>query len=187
MILEGEPNLEEDLADFDASEDTLAAFGMVELMFGAKTTLLGGVRVENTTTDYTAYELILDDEGDPLDLEPVQGDKDYTEWLPQVHLVYRLDKSSNLRAAITRSLARPNFEDVAPWRLINREDEEIELGNPDLDVTTSWNFDLMWERYLEPLGIISAWRVLQAARGQRLSSSSSMRRSTASSTRSPSR
>ena len=33
---------------------------------------------------------------------------------------------------------------------------EIELGNPDLNVTTSWNFDLMWEKYLQPLGIISA-------------------------------
>ena len=154
--LEGEPNLEEDLADFDASEDTLAAFGMVELMFGGKTTLLGGVRVESTSTDYTAYELVFDEEGDPLGLSPTQGDKNYTEWLPQVHLVYRLDKSSNLRAAITRSLARPNFEMVAPWRLINREDEEIELGNPDLDVTTAWNLDLMYERYLEPLGIISA-------------------------------
>ena len=57
------------------------------------------------------------------------GDKDYTEVLPQVHYVYRLDDRSNLRAAVTRSLARPNFEDIAPWRLINREDEEIERGN----------------------------------------------------------
>jgi TonB-dependent receptor len=154
--LEGEHNLEEDLADFDASEDTLAAYGMVELLFGGNTTLLGGVRAENTSTDYTAYELILDEEGDPVELTPVTGDKDYTEWLPQVHLVYRLDDASNLRAAVTRSLARPNFEMIAPWRLINREDQEIELGNPDLDVTTAWNLDLMWERYLDPLGIISA-------------------------------
>ena len=100
--------------------------------------------------------LIVDEEGDPVDLSPVQGDKDYTEVLPQVHFVYRLDDSSNLRAAITRSLARPNFEDVAPWRLINREDEEIELGNPDLDVTTAWNLDLMYERFFTTVGVVSA-------------------------------
>jgi TonB-dependent receptor len=129
---------------------------MVELLFGGNTTLLGGIRVENTSTEYTSYELILDEEGDPLGLAPTSGDKDYTEWLPQVHLVYRLDDRSNLRAAVTRSLARPNFEMIAPWRLINREDQEIELGNPELDVTTAWNLDLMWERYLEPLGILSA-------------------------------
>jgi outer membrane receptor protein involved in Fe transport len=128
-VFEGEPNLEEDLADFDATEDTIAAYGMAELMFSGKTTLLGGIRVENTASDYTAYELIVDENGDPLGLTPVTGDKDYTEWLPQVHLVYRLDDSSNLRAAVTRSLARPNFEFIAPWRLINREDQEIRLGN----------------------------------------------------------
>ena len=154
--LEGERNLEEDLADFRVDEDTLAGYAMTELLFGAKTSFLAGVRVENTKVDYLAYELVLDEEGDPLDLEPVTGDKSYTEWLPQFHLVYKTGDNSQLRAALTRSLARPNFEDMAPWRLINLEDMEIELGNPDLDVTTSWNLDLMWEHYLQPLGIISA-------------------------------
>jgi TonB-dependent receptor len=154
--LEGEKNIEEDLADFKIDEDTLAAYAMTELLFGARTSFLGGVRVENTKVDYLAYELVLDEEGDPLDLEPVTGDKSYTEWLPQFHLVYKTGENSQLRAAVTRSLARPNYEDMAPWRLLNLEDMEIELGNPDLDVTTSWNFDLMWEQYLQPLGIVSA-------------------------------
>ncbi|MCG6950582.1 MAG: TonB-dependent receptor [Acidobacteria bacterium] len=154
--LEGEKDLEEDLADFGIDEDTYAAYAMTELLFGARTSFLGGVRVESTKDDYTAYELVLDEEGDPLDLMPVTGDKSYTEWLPQFHLVYKTGDNSQLRAAVTRSLARPNFEDMAPWRLLNIEDMEIELGNPDLDVTTSWNLDLMWEQYLQPLGIISA-------------------------------
>ncbi len=71
-------------------------------------------------------------------------------------MVYKTGEDSQLRAAITRSLARPNFEDMAPWRFINIEDMEIELGNPDLDVTTAWNFDLMWEIYMKPVGIFSA-------------------------------
>jgi TonB-dependent receptor len=154
--LEGERNLEEDLADFAIDEDTLAAYAMTELLFGARTSFLGGVRVESTKVDYLAYELVLDEEGDPLDLEPVTGDKSYTEWLPQLHTVYKTGDDSQLRAAVTRSLARPNFEDMAPWRLINLEDMEIELGNADLDVTTAWNFDLMWEKYLQPLGVVSA-------------------------------
>jgi TonB-dependent receptor len=154
--LESEKNLEEDLADFDSSEDTLAAYGMVELQFNGKTTILGGVRVENTTTKYDAFELGLDEEGDPLELIPVSGGAEYTEWLPQFHLIYKLSDKSNLRAAITRSLARPNFEDLAPWRLTNFEDEEIEMGNADLDVTTAWNLDLLYEIYLEPVGIFSA-------------------------------
>jgi TonB-dependent receptor len=155
-MLEEEHNLEEDLADFKTSEDTLAAYGMGEFLFGARTSFLGGVRVESTKTDYTAYQLILDEEGDPLALEPVTGNKNYTEWLPQFHFIYKTGADAQLRAAVTRTLARANFEDSAPWRLLNIEDSEIELGNPDLDVTTSWNFDLMWEKYLQPVGIISA-------------------------------
>jgi TonB-dependent receptor len=72
------------------------------------------------------------------------------------HLRYAVDEKSNLRAAVTRTLARPNFEDLAPFQLTNFEDEEIVRGNPDLDVTTSWNLDLLFERFLEPLGIVSA-------------------------------
>ncbi len=155
-LLEGERNLEEDLADFNVGEDTYAAFAMTELLFGPKTSFMGGVRVESTKVDYLAYQLILDEEGDALDLEPVTGTKDYTEWLPQFSMVYKTGADSQLRAAVTRSLARPNFEDMAPWRLLNIEDSEIELGNPDLDVTTSWNFDLMWEIYMKPVGIFSA-------------------------------
>ena len=155
-LLESERNLEEDLADFEITEDTFAAYALGEFLFGAKTTFMGGVRVESTSSEYTAYELIIDEEGDPVSLSPVYGDKKYTEWLPQFHLVYKTSKDSQLRAALTRTLARPNFEDVAPWRLANLEDREVELGNPDLDVTTAWNVDLMWEKYLQPVGIISA-------------------------------
>ncbi len=154
--LESERLLDEDLADFTIDEDTLAAYGMAELLFGANLSFLGGVRVENTKVDYLAYELTLDEEGDPLELVPVVGDKSYTEWLPQFHIVYKTGPDSQLRAAVTRSLARPNFEDMAPWRLINREDMELELGNPDLDVTTAWNLDLMWEKYFRPVGLFSA-------------------------------
>jgi len=155
-LLESERNLEEDLADFDITEDTLAAYVLGEFLFGAKTTFMGGVRVESTSSDYLSYELGLDEEGDPVSLLPVNGDKSYTEWLPQFHLVYKTGEDSQLRAAVTRSLARPNFEDVAPWRLINLEDSEVELGNPDLNVTTAWNLDLMWEKYLQSVGIFSA-------------------------------
>jgi TonB-dependent receptor len=154
--LEGEPNLEEDLADFTSTEDTLAAYGMAEIAFGAKTTFLGGVRIESTDTEYQAFELNFDEEGDPSALTRVGGSRSYTEWLPMLHLKHQIDDKSNLRAAVTRTLARPNFEDLAPFTLTNFEDEEIVRGNPDLNVTTSLNLDLLYERYLEPLGIFSA-------------------------------
>jgi TonB-dependent receptor len=152
---EEERDLEDDLADFKAQEDTLAAYGMVELDLGDDKVFLAGVRAENTATEYDAFELEVDEEGDPVALRPVSGDNDYTEILPMVHFRMQLDERTNLRAALTRTLARPNFIDLAPYQLILREDEEIERGNPDLDVTTAWNLDLLAERYFEPVGLLS--------------------------------
>ena len=154
-LLEGERILEEDLADYTLDEDTYAGYGLVNLDIGSNLNLVGGLRYENTTDKYGAYELVFDEEGDPSDLIPVSGKNSYTEWLPQVLLRYRLAERTNLRAAVTRSFARPNFGDIAPFQNINREDLEITRGNPDLVPTTAWNYDLLFEHYMASVGLVS--------------------------------
>ena len=154
--LEGERDLEEDLADYETDEQTLAAYGMATLSFGDRLLVVGGLRWEGTDSDYIAKELRLDEEGDPAGLTEIRGNRDYDEFLPMVNIRYQLDENSNLRAAATRTLARPNFSDLAPFQLLAEEDLEIVRGNPDLDVTTSWNVDLLYERYLETVGVVSA-------------------------------
>jgi TonB-dependent receptor len=155
--LDGDKELdpEEDLADFDSSEDTQALYLMSDVAFGAKTSIVAGVRVERTQTDYVANELDFDEDGDFAGLTKVTGGNEYTLLLPMVHWKYRLDDRTNLRAAVTRTFARPNFIDLAPFQLIVREDEEIERGNPQLSATKSWNVDFFAERYFQPIGVLS--------------------------------
>ena len=154
--LSGERVLEEDLADHTIDENSLAAYAMTSMEFGSNVTLLAGVRGERTNTKFKAFELIYDADGNPSDLTPVSGKKDFTQVLPMVHLKARVAEHSNLRAAVTRTFARPNFIDIAPYQLINDEDEEIRRGNPNLKYTTAWNFDLLFEHYLPSVGIVSA-------------------------------
>jgi hypothetical protein len=52
-----------------------------------------------------------------------------------------------LRGAWTNTIARPNYYDLVPYRIVSNEDMTLDTGNPDLDATTSMNFDLMVERY----------------------------------------
>ena len=88
-----------------------------------------------------------------------QSDKvsdSYINVLPGLHLKYDFNKTTILRAAWTNTLARPNYFDLVPYREINREDNEIAIGNPELTPTTSMNFDLMFEKYFETIGIVSA-------------------------------
>lgn len=151
--LEKDP--EEDLADYEADENTLAGYALGELRLGESLTTLFGLRYEHTEFDYLAYRLLFNEDGDFESIEPVRGEKSEGELLPSFHLRWALDEKSNLRAAVTRSLARPNFFDLAPYELILQEDGEIERGNPNLETTTAWNLDLLYERYLEPVGLFS--------------------------------
>lgn len=150
--VEGEKDLEEDLGDFDATEDVYAVYAMTELYLSDKVMLLPGLRYEYTDGTYDAFEY--DDEEEIL--TPVSGAKDYGHLLPNVHFRYLLDEQSNVRASVTRTLARPNYEDVVPRVLIVREDNEIERGNADLDPTEAWNLDLMYERFFTTVGVVSA-------------------------------
>jgi TonB-dependent receptor len=154
--MEGEADLEEDLADYDGTENTYASYGQVELKPTEKATILAGVRYEYVDAEYTSKELVLDEEGDIASLDPVTGYKDYDFVLPMVHFRYEVAKNTNIRWAMTRSYSRPNFEWVIPTTLINDEDKEIERGNPDLKPTGSWTFDMMGEHYFSStVGIVS--------------------------------
>jgi TonB-dependent receptor len=150
--IEGEKSLEDDLGDFEATEDVWAVYGMTEIYLTDSVMLLPGVRYEYTDGTYDAFEL--DEEEETL--SPVSGANSYGELLPNVHVRWAIDDKTNLRAAVTRTLARPNFEEVVPRSLLIREDLEIERGNADLDPTTSWNLDLMFERYFTTVGVVSA-------------------------------
>jgi TonB-dependent receptor len=140
---------------FDAVEDTYAAYLMTEISQG-KLSGLVGARYEKTSVDYNANEVEFNVDGDLVGITATSGTNDYSFFLPMVHLTYELSELANLRAAWTNSFAKPNYFDLAPYRIVNREDDELEIGNPDLDATTSMNFDLMGEYYFNSVGIISA-------------------------------
>lgn len=113
-------------------------------------TLLGGVRLEHTKTTVAGRVLVNGA------LENERRSNDYLSILPSLHLTYRFDGDTNLRAAITRSFARPDFGDLAPGGAFSEADLEFQGGNPDLKPTYAWNGDLLFEHYFGNDGVISA-------------------------------
>lgn len=99
--------------------------------------------------------MLFDDEGDYDSTNPIDGDNTFRNWFPSLHAKYRIGDNTNIRAAYSRSLARPNFVDLVPFQLILREDSEIERGNPFLRPTTSDNLDFLVEHYFHNVGVIS--------------------------------
>ncbi len=137
---------------YDANENVSAVYLMTKVQF-QKLMVLGGVRYENTTVDYTANQLNFDE---PNPVTRVQGSNDYDFLLPNLQFKYDLAEYTNLRAAFTWTYARPNFDGLVPARTINQQDQELQEGNPLLEPASAFNFDILGEHYFKNVGVLSA-------------------------------
>lgn len=142
-------------ADYLIREKILAAYAMTTLKFG-KFTAIPGVRVEKTKSNYAAKAVL-----DTSTIEDLSkgydsfGSQSYTDWFPGLNLRWDATPSLVFRAAVTRAIGRPNYEQLAPTTVVNTSDNEVEMGNPNLKPLTSTNYDLAAEYYLGRKGIIS--------------------------------
>lgn len=142
-------------ADYTAQEDILAGYAQARFDIGA-TNVVVGLRVENTKFDGEAAALIDNDGTDPFEMAKVS--RDDTEFFP--NLTVRHTFSDNLigRFALTRSISRPEFNQIVPRRIEETDGSNIsyEIGNPDLQPTLSNNIDAGLEYYFNSLGVVSA-------------------------------
>jgi TonB-dependent receptor len=88
----------------------------------------------------------------------VNNNPSYVDLLPSVQARYSLTRNSALRAVYSRGVARPD-----PYQLIPYVTEDstaspisVSIGNPTLRAEHANNYDLLYENYLRPLGLIQA-------------------------------
>ncbi len=141
--------------NFDVEEKVYAGYVMASQNISDNFSVLFGVRIENTQLTSLGNEVIFNDDGDFAESATINDKSSYTNILPGVHLKYNISDNTILRFAWTNTIARPNYEDIVPFRNIINEDEEVQIGNANLDPTTSMNFDVMAEHYFKSVGIIS--------------------------------
>ncbi|MFH5832332.1 TonB-dependent receptor [Halalkalibaculum sp. DA384] len=142
--------------DYNATEDTYAGYVMTDMDFGRFNALLGA-RYEHLATEYEGNIIEYDQNEELVQPIPSVSEQNSSDFiLPMVHLKYDLQDKANLRLAWTNTYAKPNYFDLVPYQIVSRPDEEIELGNPDLEPARSMNVDLMGEYYFSNIGILSA-------------------------------
>lgn len=139
---------------YRSNENVLASYGMTQLNFG-KFTFLGGVRVEHTFSSYEARESLFSDGGSYLGSRKLEADNSYTNLFPNAQLIFRLTDFTNIRLAYSRSIGRPTFNQLSPYREFNYNSREIRYGNPQLKPMVSDNLDFMVEHYFTSVGQIS--------------------------------
>ncbi len=133
--------------NFDLVERVSAGYLMNTVDFG-RFRLIAGVRIEGTQIDTLSFD-------DDTNSYSVRGNGSYVDVLPSASLRMRLTQNSGLRAVYGRGLARPDpqdlttavsFDGVNTWS----------IGNPGLKAEYANNYDLLYEQYLKPVGMLQA-------------------------------
>ena len=137
--------------NFNAKERITAGYVRWDQDLTKQLSVIAGVRIENTHIDYEGN--IVAEEEELEGKRKVQNS--YTNVLPGITFKYNVNNDLVLRAAVTTSIARPNYYDIAPYVSSIADDAELSAGNPDLKAARALNFDLMAEQYFKSVGILS--------------------------------
>jgi hypothetical protein len=126
--------------NYDASEKIAAGYAQFRTV-DKPLEVIGGVRVEHTDQGYAMKF--------PIGEDRPTGSQVYTDVLPSLHLRYRFREKTNLRASYFRSINRPGFFEIVPYRIVQEEYQE--RGTPDLQRAIADNFDLRYEWFPRPM------------------------------------
>lgn len=138
---------------YDAKEDISSVYVMTTQNYG-NLLVLAGVRAEFTELDYTASNLVMDDDVFISNTkENVKRSYDYL--FPNLQFRYRITPDTNFRIAYSKGLSRPDFFDSMPYSFTQMDDEQITRGNPNLRPAISHNFDVLGEHFFKGIGLIS--------------------------------
>ncbi|WP_438480314.1 TonB-dependent receptor [Oleiharenicola lentus] len=160
-------------SDGDIDERQKSAYAMTTVKITPKLTALGGVRFETTTTSGKSFDDIGNTQAVARSGTTNTNDagyiyarygsritrtREYDNVLPSAQLRYAPTRNIVTRAAYFKSLMRPDYSqltggiavsnDIAPFAFTRK--------NIDLQPETADNFELGFEYYFEPVGVVSA-------------------------------
>lgn len=134
-------------ADSYASDQYVAAaYLMTSFNPLAKFKVVTGLRLEKSQQNLDSYTITN---------EPVTVKSTYNDWLPSMNLTYAFSPKSNLRAAVSKTLARPEFRELAPFSYFDFVNYELIEGNPNLKRTLISNYDLRFEFFPSNLELLA--------------------------------
>ena len=140
--------------NFDLIEKVAAGYVMNTLDISSRWRLVAGVRFENTNLD--TLTLLTDGSTGNSSFVPMSGS--YLRILPSASIKYALTGNDNLRIAYSRGLSRPDPQDIAQAGSFvpGTNPLPVSIGNPSLKAETADNFDILYEHYINPFGMITA-------------------------------
>ena len=131
---------------YSSDQSMLASYLMTQFDLLSHVKVIAGVRFEKSTQTLNSYSLLS---------EPIRVKPTYNDWLPSLNVAYASSGKMNVRAAITKTLARPEFREMAPFSYFDFLANELVQGNPELKRCLITNTDLRLEFYPAPLELMA--------------------------------
>ncbi|MFM9052211.1 MAG: TonB-dependent receptor domain-containing protein, partial [Bacteroidota bacterium] len=130
-----------------AGSTLLAAYVMMDDQITDKLRAVWGLRAESFHQQLSSFG---------YSNEPVEVDTKVLDLLPSVNLTYSLTEKTNLRAAASRTVARPEFRELAPFTFYDFVNATSVAGNAAIVRSRIDNYDLRYEFFPTPGEILSA-------------------------------
>jgi hypothetical protein len=121
---------------YNAEENLYAGYSMLDLQFD-KFKMVTGARLE-----YNEQILNTTQETGPLNLY-----KKKIDILPSINMTYILNDFTNIRAAYSQVVSRPELRELAPFGFYDFNEGVFVIGNPDLRRSIVRNYDLRFEYF----------------------------------------
>ncbi|WP_276165428.1 TonB-dependent receptor [Zobellia alginiliquefaciens] len=136
-----------DGTDYEAEENAVAAYVKLSLGLTEKLSLVTGVRFESTNNKYSAIR---------ADDFNTVNEFTYSNLLPSAQFKYNFDDNTLMRLAYSSGFTRPPFSALIPGPdNIDRDSRRITRRNPELEPSTVNNFDFIFEKYSNNLGVFT--------------------------------
>lgn len=155
--------LDEDLDDedyatsdgrFNYTEDRFDVYGLVKWNLSDAVVLETGLRGESTRIKQQ-YETDFLEGGELQESESGSADNKVFLLNPSAHLQWKLTDNDQLRFSVARTVRRPIIDQLIPaLSLESPGDEDVTVGNPDLEFETSLGIDVGYERRFGKRGVL---------------------------------
>lgn len=137
---------------YEGEAGVQAAYVMLDTPILSKLRLVGGVRVESTDISIRSESDVASSwTGATTNSSKISQ----TDILPAAGLIWAIMPDMNLRAHVSKTIARPSFRELAAYRSYDPILDDLLDGNPNLQMSEINNYDLRWEWFFSPGEIVS--------------------------------
>jgi len=134
--------------NYQGDQEISAAYAMGDFSLG-KWRFIGGGRFEDSRISLLTLER-------GVGAGEVTTELDESAFLPAATVVYRLGNSQNLRFAFSRTVNRPDFRELAPFKYTHIAGGFAVTGNPELVSADILSYDLRWEWFPSSGEVVAA-------------------------------